>query len=158
MIDADFDEFVRTIGERVRRALVAFYGVEVGTEAGGDALRVAWERWADVSSMANPAGYLFRVGQSHARPHVRWSRRRTAFPSSYGQAVTAVDADSAALLDLFGALSKLPGERRAVVLLVRAYGLTYDETAEVLWITTANVTNHVHRGIRQLRQLLEVDQ
>lgn len=156
LIDADFDDFVRGTGARVRRALVAYYGVEIGAEAGGEAMRVAWEHWPEVAGMDNPAGYLFRAGQSHARPYVRWSRGRVKFPSSYERAVAAVDPDSAALLDLFSALGEVPNERRAAVLLVRAYGLPYDETAELLGITVASVTNHIHRGMRQLRHFMGV--
>jgi DNA-directed RNA polymerase specialized sigma24 family protein len=148
-----FEEFVRTIGERVRRALVAFYGVEIGTEAAAEAMRVAWERWPDVSSMDNPGGYLFRVGQSQARPNVRWARHRTTFPST---ATAATQPDYTELIDLFAALTRLRPIQRAALVLVRCHGLTYGEAATVLGINESAVTNHVHRGTRRLREILEV--
>ena len=59
------------------RALVAFYGVEVGCEATADALALAWERWDSIEAMTNPIGYLFRVGQSRSR---RYRRRMLCSP------------------------------------------------------------------------------
>jgi DNA-directed RNA polymerase specialized sigma24 family protein len=148
-----FEEFVRTTGERVRRALVAFFGVEIGTEAAAEAMRVAWERWPDVSSMDNPGGFLFRVGQSHARPNVRWARLRTTFPSN---AAATAQPDQAELIDLFAALGQLRPIQRAALVLVRCHGLTYGEAAAVLEINESAVTNHVHRGTRRLREILGV--
>src|SRR3954469_564205 len=66
-----FEQFVATTGPRLRVALVARYGVDVGVEACADALAYAWEHWPRVSAMANAAGYLFRVGQTSARRQAR---------------------------------------------------------------------------------------
>lgn len=149
--DGAFDAFVADAGERVRRALVAFYGVEIGTEAAADALAIAWERWAEVSAMDNPAGYLFRVGQSRARPHLRWARRAAVFPAT-GAVVGGGDP---ALVDLFAALARLRPPQRAAVLMTKSYGFTYAEVASMLGITETAVTNHVHRGLQRLRTILE---
>lgn len=152
VVDA-YDEFVRGDGERVRRGLVARYGVEIGSEAAAEALRIAWERWPEVAEMSNPAGYVFRVGQSHARPHLRWWRRRTSLLDRMEPSSAAVEPH--AHDELAQALDRLNEVQRAVLLLVRGHGYTYAETAELLGITEAAVTNHVHRGTRRLRRLLE---
>ena len=153
--ERDFDVFARSVGERVRRGLVAVYGVEIGTDVAADAMRYAWERWTEISLMTNPAGYLFRVGQSHARPHVRWARRRQSYPSSYERTISG-GGDVAELVDLLAALGRLPAHERAAVVLVRAHGYPYRDAAELLGVTTTALTNHVHRGMRRLRLLLEV--
>lgn len=153
----DFAALVADVGERVRRALVAYYGVEIGTEAAADAVRYGWEHRERLSEMGNPAGYLFRVGQSRARPYRRWSQRRTAFPSSFDQHVSSTSDDGAALLDLFAALGKLPPRQRSAVVLVRAHGYSYAEAAQILGITTTALTNHIHRGMARLRILMEVE-
>lgn len=150
-----FETFAATVGRRVERALVAAYGVEIGVEAAADAMTVAWERWPELSAMTNPAGYLFRIGQSKARKHVRWARGRATFPSSSKSAI-AFGSDNAALLDVSAALSRLKREQRLVVVLVRSYGFSYAETAEVLGVTEAAVGTHLRRGMAALRQLLEV--
>jgi RNA polymerase sigma-70 factor (ECF subfamily) len=150
---AGFDSFVDTTGAAVRRALVSFYGVDIGVEAAADALRVAWERWPEVSTMANPAGFLFRVGQSHARPHVRWSRRSAPFLVEHD----AHPTDAApATIDLLRALGRLRPEERAAVVLVKSHGYSYREVADLLGVSESAVTNHVHRGLLRLRPLLEV--
>ena len=148
-----FDELVRSTGASVRRALVAYYGVEIGSEAFAEAIRVAWERWPEIASMENAAGFLFRAGQSHARPHVRWARRKQPFPFAVAD-IHSVEADE--MVDLFRALGRLRPEQRAAVVLTRSHGFTYREVADVLDISEAAVTNHVHRGLQRLRQLMEV--
>jgi RNA polymerase sigma-70 factor (ECF subfamily) len=150
---AGFDTFADTTGAALRRALVSCYGVEIGVEAAADAMRVAWERWPEVSTMANPAGFLFRVGQSHARPHVRWSRRSAHFPVELGS--HPMDA-APAVIDLLRALGRLRPEERAAVVLVKSHGYSYREVAELLGVSEAAVTNHVHRSLQRLRPLLEV--
>ncbi len=148
----EFESFAATTGERVRRALVAHYGVEVGAEASAEAMAVAWQRWDSVAEMENPAGFLFRVGQSKARPHLRWRRRNTGFPAWDLGSVS----DDAAVLDLLRSMARLPEARRACVLLVKSYGFSYREVGRLLGISETAVTNHVHRGMSQLRSMMEV--
>jgi RNA polymerase sigma-70 factor (ECF subfamily) len=147
-----FEGFASSTGERVRRALVAAYGVEIGTEAAADAMAVAWERWTEVEVMANAAGFLFRVGQSKARPHVRWARRGATFPAVDRHAVEGATG----LADLFDSLRKLRPEQRIAVVMVKSYGFSYRDVADVLEISESAVTNHVHRGLALLRSMLEV--
>lgn len=64
---ATFDEFVGRVESRLRVALVATYGAHDGRAATVDALSWAWEHWDRLQSMANPVGYLYRVGQSATR-------------------------------------------------------------------------------------------
>ncbi|MCP3878646.1 MAG: hypothetical protein GY701_09695, partial [Sulfitobacter sp.] len=58
-----FEPFARITGPKLRAALMAAYGPDVGADAAAAALAYGWENWDRVSAMANPAGYLFRVGQ-----------------------------------------------------------------------------------------------
>lgn len=66
-VRADFDQFARSGGERARRALVAYYGVEAGTEAFRHAMAAASEQWSEVSAMTNPVGFVVRLGRAHGR-------------------------------------------------------------------------------------------
>jgi hypothetical protein len=72
-----FTRFVEETEPRLSYALAAAYGPEVGAEATADALASAWENWERVRRMVNPAGYLYRVGQSRSR---RYRRPRVIFP------------------------------------------------------------------------------
>lgn len=148
-----YTSFVRVHGPLLRRALVARYGVEVGRDAAADALLRAWEDWSKVSAMANPVGYLYRVGQSAARPSVRW-RLRTR-PLDFPREVAG--EDGSVHTDLFDALGRLPTRQRVAVILVKSHGHTYAEAAEALGVSEAAVGNHVRRGIKSLRRHLGED-
>lgn len=60
----DFERFLATAEPRLRTALTAAYGPVNGRAAAVDALSWAWEHWSRLRDMANPVGYLFRVGQT----------------------------------------------------------------------------------------------
>lgn len=150
----DFGQFMQDVAPQVERALVAAYGVEVGVEAAAEAMALAWERWEEIAVLHNPAGYLYRVGQSRARPHVRWVRRKAVFaPTSHTSAAEAGDPD---LGELFSALARLGRDQRVAVVLVRMYGFSYAEAADVMCVSPAAVTNHIHRGMSALRRLMGV--
>ena len=133
----------------VRRALVSRFGVDVGSDAASDAIAWGWEHGRAIVSMANPGGYLYRVGQTSARRTHR-RVRRSAFP------VEPVWTDAPHLPgDVFDALHGLKPDQRVAVLMVHGYGFSYRETAEVLEVSEAAVRNHVHRGMQRLRTEME---
>jgi RNA polymerase sigma factor (sigma-70 family) len=146
----DFEVFARSDGERLRRALVARFGVAMGNDVTDDALAYAWERWVSVGAMANPVGYLFRVGQSRARRYRRW-QRYVAFP---GEEVTPSPTIEPGL---GAALARLPARQRVAVVLVHGFSWTYRQVADLLDVTESVVRNDVHRGLRRLRQSLGVN-
>ncbi len=133
----------------VRRALLARFGAEAGSEAAADAIAWGWEHGDVLAQIANPAGYLYRVGQTAAR---RGRRRiaRSSFP------VEPVWQDAPELPgDVFDALFRLRPDQRVAVLLVHGYGFSYADTAGVMGVSEDSVRNHVHRGMRRLRTELE---
>ena len=78
-----FEAFVAAHETRLRRALVAAYGIERGREALAEALAYAWEHWERVAAMEHPVPYLFRVGQSRTgRRALHLSRPGTVLPST----------------------------------------------------------------------------
>jgi len=151
-----YQAFLEEAGPRLERALIAAYGLEVGTEAFQEAIVVGWERWETLAVMANPAGYLYRVGQTRARSHVRWVSRRRAFSESLSDVGVVAAASDERFLDAVSALGHLRREHRVAVLMVRAWGFTYSETAAVLDVSEAAVANYVRRGMAALRTTLEV--
>lgn len=66
-----FESFAVRNGPRVRAGLVAGYGPQVGLDAAAEPLAYGWEHWDRVEAMHNPAGYLYRVGQTAARKALR---------------------------------------------------------------------------------------
>ncbi len=145
-----FGEFAGRVEPVLRQALVARYGVVIGQDATAAAISWAWEHWEVTAKMTNPVGYLYRVGQSSTRPHWAWSRRKVlVFPPELGR------NDPTLVADLSEALAGLPHEQRVSVLLVHGHGWSYREVADVLGVSLAAVTNHVHRGVKRLRFLLK---
>ena len=64
--------------------------------------------------------------------------------------------DRSEVIDVFRALEQLRPAQRSAVMLVRSYGFTYAETAEVLNVSEQAVANHLHRGMKKLRTIMEV--
>lgn len=143
-----FSRFASDVEPRLRGALVAFYGIEVGSEVTADALALAWERWDTVEAMANPVGYLFRVGQSRSR---RYRRRAIVLPAVPASEFPEIDPR------LPRALASLSNQQRAAVLLVHAHGWTQSETADALGCSVSTLRNHLDRGMRRLRGSLGGD-
>lgn len=113
-----FEHFVAGDGARLRRVLVARYGVEVGWDACAEALAYGWTHWERVGAMDNPAGYLCRVAVSATRRHRRWQRsielpRETADAPDASVAASAHDAVGDRLDDDLGAaLARLRPRQR----------------------------------------------
>ena len=142
-----FAEFHATAETRLRRALVARYGGEVGREATAEALAYAWENWGRVEQMSNPLGYLYRVGQSRSR---RLWPRRSVFEVRPQSDFPWVEPG------LPAALNKLSARQRQAVVLVHSFEYTHQEVADLLGISRSSVQNHVERGLAKLRSDLEV--
>jgi RNA polymerase sigma factor (sigma-70 family) len=141
-----FRAFVAQVEQRLRRGLMAAYGSDRGREATAEALAVAWEKWEMVRHMANPVGYLYRVGQSRTRG--RKSRQLFARPEDHEVWVEP---------GLPQALGRLPERQRVVVFLVHAYGIPVHEVATILELHETTVRTHLRRGLSSLRRSLKVD-
>lgn len=143
-----FTEFVENAEPRLRRALVARYGHQEGREAVAEALAYAWEHWERVSGMANPVGYLYRVGRTRGtwgfRPAARLPHSEPSNDPPWFEPA------------LPWAVEHLPTKQRTAVMLVKAHGYTYDEAAEVMGIGRTSVQKHVERALQKLRKALEV--
>jgi RNA polymerase sigma-70 factor (ECF subfamily) len=144
-VDIQFRDFVEIVEPRLHRALVARYGWERGREATAEALSFAWEHWERVSQMENPFGYLFRVGQSRSRDR----KPARLFPPP-------TDREPWYEPKLARILSDLPERQRIVVVLIHGYEWSTREVAELLGIRPTTVQTHLARGLRRLRQQLEV--
>jgi DNA-directed RNA polymerase specialized sigma24 family protein len=138
-----FEPFVADAEPRLRRALCSTFGPTVGREAAVDALAYGWEHWARVSTMANPVGYLYRVGFTAGRRAVRQLPRVGS--------TARVDHDLVIEPKLDEALRRLSPQQRAAVVLVHGYGYSLQEVADVLELKRTSVQNHVERAMARLR-------
>jgi DNA-directed RNA polymerase specialized sigma24 family protein len=97
--------------------------------------------------MANPAGYLYRVGQSKAR----WYHRpRVGFPSQRPSNPEPFEPK------LAPALEHLTRSQRIAVILIYAMEWTEEEVADLIGRSRSTVRTHLERGLARLRESLEV--
>ena len=143
---SDFDQFVDRVRPRLARAFVASYGIERGEDALAEALAYAWQHFEVLATMENPAGYLFRVGQSRTRRR----SRPVIFPAPDTARVPEVEPQ------LPAALGDLSERQRVCVVLVFAFEWTHHEVADLLGIARSSVQNHVERGLLRLRDSIGV--
>jgi DNA-directed RNA polymerase specialized sigma24 family protein len=143
-----FEEFASATAPRLRRAMVARFGIEIGDDVTNDAMAYAWEHRDEVIAAVNPVGLLYRVGQSSARRYFRWSRV-VDLPSEepFGEIVFEPG--------LAPALAAMRSEHRAAVILIHGYGWSYADTAEMMGVPVSTVRNWVTRGLNKLRRLLK---
>ena len=146
-VGVTYEEFVRRDGARLRAGLVAAYGPEVGADACAEALAYGVEHWDRVGPMLNPAGYLYRVGQSEARRHFR--------PRGY-LPVVASNGLPEFEPGLAPALESLTEPQRVGVVLVHALGWTLREAADLLDVDVSTLRTHIARAMIKLRTALEV--
>lgn len=144
----EFDE----IEERLAAAFLARYGSDVGAEVTAETMAWAWEHQAELAEMKNPAGYLFRVGQSKSRRFIRWRREQVRFPKE-----PVHESNHWTEPALPAALSRLKDEERVSVVLVHCFQWTYAEVCELLDLPLHTVRNRIHRGLEQLRGDLGVE-
>lgn len=140
-----FEAFVVRIEPGLRRALLGAVGIDRVEDAVAEALAYGFEHWASVSTMVNPTGYLFRVGQSRTRPRKRVRIFRTA-------PIVVPEVEP----NLVDALGTLPQSQRIAVWLAHGCGWSHGEIAEVLEVSTSTVATHVSRGLVRLRSEMGV--
>ena len=97
--------------------------------------------------MENPAGYLYRVGQTAAR---RARRPVALLPAEPAQTIPEVEPG------LIAALEALSRQQRVVVVMVHALGWSQVDVAELLDLAPSTVAAHLRRAIESLRNSLEV--
>lgn len=141
----EFEAFVVRVEPGLRRALTGHLPLDVVPDAMSEAFTYAWQHWADVQALSNPAGYLFRVAQSRSR------RRLDGLLPDPGPAT--LPSFEPLLLE---AMRNLPPQQRSAVWLVHACAWTYTEAAEAMGISPSAVGTHISRGLSRLRAQLGV--
>lgn len=149
-----FEEFCRTEYSSMANALTwSLGGRDLGREAADEAFARAFERWETVGAMANPAGWVYRVGMN-------WGRRRQWRGNRERELLKGIASPEVRHLhyhdpDLAAALAELSAKVRAVVVLRLLLDYSERETAEALGLSVGTVKSRLHRGLTQLRAQLD---
>ena len=97
--------------------------------------------------MENPAGYLYRVGQTAAR---RGRRDAGFLPTPPPEEMPDIEPR------LLPALEQLTEHQRVSVVLTCAFGWQQSEVAELLELSPSSVRTHQARALAKLAEILEV--
>ena len=145
----EFTAFVEDTEPKLKLALCANFGKDLGMEATAEALAFAWEHWDRVTATPNPAGYLYGVGRNVARKRVQ--RRHPQFAKAPEHHTPWVEPG------LPAALAGLPERQRVAVMLVHCFEWTLSEVAELMEVSKPTVQKHVDRGMAKLRRQIGAD-
>ena len=149
-----FEDFYAAHRDEMARALgLALRDGALGAEAADEAFARACQRWGQVSSYANPQGWVFRVGLNWARSWLRRVRRERERRPLLAQPHATEDRTRD--LDLERALATLNDAHRAVIVARFYLDWSVVETAEALGIAAGTVKSRLSRGLEQLREVLE---
>jgi len=155
----------QTFAAVVRELYPPLYDFAAGITRDGDAARdviqdvlaAVWERRSEFAPATTVRAYLFRAVRNRAINHFR---RRNTDPYLEDQSVSAaVPPDEyhqyrEVMAAYHKAIARLPERRRAVYSLVRLYGLSYDETAAILEISTNTVRTQMSDALKSIRTAL----
>jgi RNA polymerase sigma-70 factor (ECF subfamily) len=147
-----FDDFYRTHRTSVARALaLTLRDVDLATEATDEAMARAYQRWAQVRSIDNPAGWVYRVGLNWSRSVIRRiTRPAPTWVGGSASSPAPVVQDPA----IDRALAELSVDHRAVVVCRVLLGFSEAHTAEVLGIRPGTVKSRLSRALTRLTPLL----
>jgi RNA polymerase sigma-70 factor (sigma-E family) len=146
-----FDElFGREYAPMVRLATLLLGNEAEAEEVVQEAFAIVHERWARLD---RPGGYLRGCVVNRARDLLR--RRAVAQRLRRAQATARPETTELAVDHLFDALDVLPPRRRIAIVLRYYEGRTEAEIAELLGVRPGTVKSMVHRGLAQLREVIE---
>lgn len=147
-----FSSFYDGHRNRIASALaLTVRSASLGAEAADEALARAYADWGRVSVMANPAGWVYRVGLNWATSLLRRRRRE-----ELGVDLAAVARDDQRVdVDLERALAGLSVDHRAVVVARHLLGFSTADTAAALEIAEGTVKSRLARALDHLRSELE---
>jgi RNA polymerase sigma-70 factor (ECF subfamily) len=163
VIQPSSDDGYRDFYRRELPAMVALAAAVSGTHLGAEdiaqeALIRAYRRWPTVSGYERPGAWLRRVTINLALS----GRRKTASELRTRLRLVNERAPSAGLApapvehdDVWGAVSRLPGNQRAAVALHYLEDRPVAEIAEILDCAENTAKVHLHRGRAALADLLE---
>jgi len=154
------------------RAFEAFYQAEARTlfrrlwlvtgnraeaeELMQDAFLSIWQRWAQVSGIDDPVGYLYRTAMNLFRK--RYRRATLALRRTVRLAPSNDDFSEADDRHIVRhVLATLPPRQRAALVLTELLGFTTKEAGDALGVTDATIRSLTRHGRDAFRKVMEVD-
>jgi RNA polymerase sigma-70 factor (sigma-E family) len=150
------DFFERHYAELARLAHLLTGEADAADDLAADALLALWHRWDRVCAADHPVAYargvVANLARSRIRSAVRERRRTTLFWS--GREERTNNPDIPGMVDVQGALRRLPFRKRACVVLRHAFDLSEKDTALTLGVSVGTVKSQTSKGIAELQRIL----
>ncbi len=156
-MEALYRAYYRPLGNAVFRVV---QDRAVAEDLVQDLLLNVWKNRATLQITATYRSYLFRAALHAALRHTERQKRQVAWEdanvvdmgtNSTLEHLNEQDAEAA----VAAALATLPPQCRAVFLLSRQEGLSYQQIAETLDVSPKTVDNQMGKALRLLRQQLK---
>ncbi|WP_285573985.1 SigE family RNA polymerase sigma factor [Streptomyces sp. RTGN2] len=159
---AEFHAFFEAhYAELARLAHLLTGEADAADDLAADALLALWHRWDRVRDADHPVAYargvVANLARSRIRSAVRERRRIALFWAPRGGGDAVDDPDVSAVVDVQGALRRLPFRKRACVVLRHAFDLSERDTSLVLGISVGTVKSQTSRAVAELQRLLGPD-
>lgn len=147
----DFEPFYRAQWQEVYRPLaVVLRDPDLAREATDEAMTRALRHWPQVAKAGNQAGWVYRVAHNWAvdqiRRRQRWRRRALRAEPVWQPPVPDPE--------VFRAVSELPYDQRAVVVLRLVEDWSERDVAEALGVAVGTVKSRLSRALATLREKL----
>ncbi|MEV7123183.1 SigE family RNA polymerase sigma factor [Kitasatospora griseola] len=151
----DFREFAVSRGRHLLRTAYLLTGgdAHLAEDLVQEALGRVYGRWRKIARLGNPAGYaqtvLVNTFLSHRRRRASSEQATDTFDE-----VAVNDPDPSLRLTLLRALSALPPQDRAVLVLRFWEDRSVEETAAVLQLSASGVRSRSSRALERIRAVL----
>lgn len=151
---------VEWLFDRHYARLVASLSVAAGSrEAAQDAVQEAFVqahlRWEKIEGYEDPVGWVRRVAVHRISNQHRGTGRARRAMSTLARDRAAEEPPVVDRIDLARALQALSSQQRLVVALYYLEGLTVEQTAAEMGVSTGTIKTHLSRARAGLRSLLE---
>lgn len=146
----EFEVFYRAQWEEIYRPLaVVLRNPDLAREATDEAMTRALQHWRTVKAADNQAGWVYRVAHNWAVDQIRQRRRRVRLVDAPPVWQPTVPDPA-----VFEAVSGLPYDQRAVVVLRLVEDWSERDVAQALGIAPGTVKSRLSRALARLREEL----
>jgi RNA polymerase sigma-70 factor (ECF subfamily) len=157
-VEHSFDDFFELEQERLLRLLWMVTGsLQEAEDIVQDAFLRVWERWAKVSSMESPTGYLHHAAMNIFRN--RYRRARLGLRSAIGAGPPADAFGSVEdRISVSSALGRLTRKQRAALVLTDLLGYPADEAGRMLGVrasTVRSLSSAARAALRDAKELVD---
>ena len=153
----EFAEFCRAEQPRLVATLGLYCGdFDVAEEIAQETFARMWRDWEKVRTKDSPSAWAQRVGFNLANSFYRRKMAERRMRSRLGTPREAAHTpDVPDQLAVQAALSHLPSNQRAVLILRFYLDYNVAETAAALGLPEGTVTTHTRRGLQRLRRWID---